>query len=132
MKIIQIAVFVFCVNIASAMILASGAFPSGTSPIGMEGLEGKMGNFTDIPEGAPKGGFSIVDEFFALSSATSQFISLTINAPGAFTYLVGLAIPDVGGAPTAVESVFTGGILILTWAIYAIALVELWRRIRTD
>jgi len=132
MKIIQIAVFVFCVNIASAMVLASGAFPSGTAPIGMEGLGEKTGNFTNIPQKAPKGGFEIIDEFFALSTATSLFIKLTIFAPSAFTYLVGLAIPDVGGSPTAVESVFTSGILILTWAVYAIALIEIWRRIRTD
>jgi len=125
MKIIQIAVFVFCVNIASAMVLASGAFPSGTAPIGMEGLGEKTGNFTNIPQKAPKGGFEIIDEF-------SLFIKLTIFAPSAFTYLVGLAIPDVGGSPTAVESVFTSGILILTWAVYAIALIEIWRRIRTD
>jgi len=130
MKIIQIAVFVFCVNIMSAMVLASGVFPSGTSPIGMEGLEAKMGNFTKIPKDAPKSGFTIVDEFFGLSTAVSLFIQTTINAPGAFTHLLGVAIPNnpSTGAPTAVETVFTGGILIMTWVIYGIAIISVLRR----
>lgn len=126
MRIISIAIILLCINVATSMVAVAGTFPSGVAPPGLENLGDKMTNMSELESNPSTTGFSITELANALGTAITIFMKLVVNAPTAFAFLVGKIIPG----DTTVEAVFVGGILFGTWAIYAIALVQLLTRWR--
>ena len=124
MRIISIAIILLCINVGTAMVAASEAFPPGVGPSGLEDLGVKMGNMSELQTNPSTTGFSIGELANALGTAISIFMKLVVNTPSAFAFLISHIIPGT----SAVETIFVGGIFFGTWVIYAIALIQLLTR----
>lgn len=126
MKIIAMAIFILGVNVATAMVAASGAFPEGVAPANIEDLGTKLGNLSQADPGmsgsrTPTSGYNIIDIATGLGNAIVLFIGIAVNTPTAFAFLIGEIIPGT----TTVESIFVGGLKLGMWVVYVVAVIQL-------